>query len=56
MKTEQDGITITISGSRIDQVEQVEVYFRGWRESLNRSTTITTYDRKGETTNVEDHD
>ncbi len=53
MKAEQDGITITISGARIDQVEQVEVYFRGWRESLNRSTTITTYGEKGET-NVTD--
>ena len=49
MKTEQNGITIEISGAKIDQIEQIEVYFRGWRESLNRSTTITTYDKKGET-------
>ena len=53
MKTEQNGITIEISGAKIDQIEQIEVYFRGWRESLNRSTTITTYGEKGET-NVTD--
>lgn len=45
MKAEQDGITIEISGAKIDQIEQIEVYFRGWRDGLDKSTTITTYDR-----------
>ena len=53
MKTEQDGITIEISGAKIDQIETIEIYFRGWREGLDRSTTITTYGEKGET-NVTD--
>lgn len=52
MKTEQDGITIEISGAKIDQVENIEIYFRGWRDGLDKSTTITTYDN-GET-NVTD--
>lgn len=56
MKAEQDGIVIEVSGEKIDQIEQIQIYFRGWRDGLDRSTTITTYDRKGETTNVEDHD
>lgn len=52
MKAEQDGITIEISGAKIDQIEQIEVYFRGWRDGLDKSTTITTYD-KGETNDTD---
>ena len=53
MKTEQYGITIEISGAKIDQIEQIEIYFRGWRDGLDKSTTITTYGERGET-NVTD--
>ena len=54
MKTEQDGITIEISGAKIDQIETIEIYFRGWRDGLDKSTTITTYDREKGETNVTD--
>lgn len=53
MKAEQDGIVIEISGAKIDQIEQIQIYFRGWRDGLDRATTITTYGEKGET-NVTD--
>lgn len=49
MRTEQDGIVIEISGAKIDQIETIEIYFRGWRDGLDKSTTITTYGERGET-------